>query len=520
MTAICITKYDAICNLGDNIDEIFQNAIIDGNSHLEKDENFITGQTFYFGKVHANLEPIDQIDYNTRTNRLLCTLAKRMRLDDFIKKYGADNVAVIIATTNSGAEEFSESENEKLSQIGNPAIFLKNMLGTNNYAASISTACSSGIKVFATAKRLIKTGFCKAAIVGGTDALAHLSVHGFNSLEILSNEKTQPFSKNRKGINIGEGAALFTIERNAFGIDILGIGETSDAYHASKPEPTGEQIVNAVKIALKASDLTENDIDYINLHGTGTLANDETEAKSMFKIFKDKTPCSSTKSITGHCLGAAAAIETALCCKCIENGIILKHNYDGAFDENLPKINLAAENSHNNIKYVMNNAFGFGGTNAVMILGKSNLSVEKILPHEFPMILIDEVTEVNFEKNYLVSKVKIKDTMPFFDKTINGISSVAGIEFMAQTIGCYSYLKRGENSPQIGFLLGTRIYNNAVEKFENRKEYFIKVEEIYNDHKICAFGCQIFDDTQDEIACATINAYQPDNLEEILKSDE
>ena len=265
---------------------------------------------------------------------------------------------------------------------------------------------------------------------------------------------------------------------------------------------------------------SRGDIDYINLHGTGTLANDETEAKSMFKIFKDKTPCSSTKSITGHCLGAAAAIETALCCKCIENGIILKHNYDGAFDENLPRINLAAENSHNNIKYVMNNAFGFGGTNAVMILGKSNLSVEKILPHEFPMILIDEVTEVNFEKNYLVSKVKIKDTMPFFDKTINGISSVAGIEFMAQTIGCYSYLKRSENSPQIGFLLGTRIYNNAVEKFENRKEYFIKVEEIYNDHKICAFGCQIFDDTQDEIACATINAYQPDNLEEILKSDE
>lgn len=520
MTVICITKYDAICNLGDNIDEIFETAITDGNKHLEKDDNFIQGKTFFFGKVNLDLEKISEKDFNTRTNRLLYTLSKRMYLENFVKKYGAENVAIIIATTNSGAEEFSENGNEKLSQIGNPALFMQNLLGTKNYAASISTACSSGIKIFSTAKRLIQSGFCKAAIVGGSDALAHLSVHGFNSLEILSNEKTQPFSKNRKGINIGEGAALFTIEKNSFGIEILGIGETSDAYHASKPDPTGKQIVNAVKIALKSANLTENDIDYINLHGTGTPANDETEAAAMFELFKSETPCSSTKSITGHCLGAAAAIETALCCKCLEKNIVLKHNYDGDFDTNLPKIKLAHENTKKELKYVMNNAFGFGGTNAVMILGKSNFPVEKMLPHEAPMILIDEVIEVNFDKNYIKAKVKIKDTMPFFDKKINGISSIAGIEFMAQTIGCYSFLKSGENTPKMGFLLGTRIYNNAIEKFENGKEYFIKSKEIYNDNKICAFGCQIFDDKQEEIACATINAYQPDNIEEILNADD
>lgn len=520
MTAICITKYDAICNLGDNIDDIFKNAITDGNSHIEKDENFIKGKTFFFGKVNAKLDEIPIVNYNTRTNEFLYTLSKRMSLEKFVKKYGAENVAIVIATTNSGAEEFSKNGNENLSQIGNPSMFMQNLLGTKNYAASISTACSSGIKVFATAKRLISSGVCKAAIVGGTDALAHLSVHGFNSLEILSNEKNLPFSKNRKGINIGEGAALFTVEKSNYGIEILGIGETSDAFHASKPEPNGTQIINAVKSALKSSNLTKNDIDYINLHGTGTPANDETEAMAMFEIFKDKTLCSSTKSITGHCLGAAAAIETAICCKCIENSIVLKHNYDGCFDENLPKINLADKNIKKEIRYAMNNAFGFGGTNTVMILGKNNFPISKILPHEFPMVLIDEIIEVKFEKNYLRAKVKIKEGMPFFDKTTNGISSIAGIEFMAQTIGCYSYLKSGENEPKMGFLLGTRMYNNIVEQYENGKEYFIKVEEIYNDNKICAFGCQIFNDEQEEIACATINAYQPDNIEEILKENE
>lgn len=517
MTAICITKYDAICNLGNDINEIFETALTDGNKPLEEDSTFIKEKPFFFGKVKSKLEEISQKDYNTRTNKLLYLLAKRMDLSTFIQKYGAENVAIIIATTNSGTEEFATNGDEKLSQIGNPALFMQNLLGTQNYTAAISTACSSGIKIFSSAKRLIKSGFCKAAIVGGSDALSHLSVHGFDSLEILSDEKTQPFSKNRKGINIGEGAALFTIEKSYCGIEILGIGETSDAYHASKPEPSGEQIVNAVKKALKSAKLTEKDINYINLHGTGTPANDQTEANAIYTLFKDKTPCSSTKSITGHCLGAAAAIETALCCKCLEKNTLIKHYCDGDFDTNLPKINLLRENTQKELKYVMNNAFGFGGTNAVMILGKPDFSVEKMLPHEFPMILIDEIIEINLDKHFIKTKVQIKDTMPFFDKTLNGISSVVGIEFMAQSIGCYSFLKRYENSPKIGFLLGTRIYNNAIEKFENGKEYFVKAEEIYNDDKICAFGCQIFDEEQEEIACATINAYQPDNIEEILK---
>lgn len=369
---VCITKYNAICNLGIDIEHIFRNAIKSDISKLQEDKNFIDGRSFYFGKVNTEFENIDDKDFSTRTNQFLLKLVNDMNLRKFVEKYGKENVAIVIATTNSGSEEFSESGNEKLSQIGNPALFLKKLLGTKNFASSISTACSSGIKIFSTAKQLIKSGVCKAVIAGGSDALSHVSVHGFNSLEILSSKRTQPFSTNRCGINIGEGAALFTIEKNGKGIEIAGIGETSDAYHASSPDPEAKEIINAIKIALKSSDLAPQDIDYINLHGTGTKSNDASEGKAIYEIFKDKVPCSSTKSLTGHCLGAAAAIETAICCKCLENNFLIKHNFDGEIDTNLPPINLTKQNQEKTMKYVMNNAFGFGGTNAVMILGKKN----------------------------------------------------------------------------------------------------------------------------------------------------
>lgn len=372
MPAFCITNYDAICNLGNNIDEIFENAISGKDCFLENDNDFIKGKSFYFGKVTPLDVSIHDEAFYTKTNKMLAYLAKRMNLSKVIDKYGAENVAVVIATTNSGSEEFSQNHNEKLSQIGNPANFLQNFLGTKNYVASVSTACSSGIKVFSTAKRLLDAGVCKAAIVGGSDELSHLSVHGFNSLEILSDEVSVPFSKNRKGINIGEGAALFVLEKSNDGIEIKGIGETSDAYHASKPEPDGIEIVNAIKKALFSANLSAKDIDYINLHGTGTVANDESEAKAVWQIFGDSVYCSSTKPLTGHCLGAAAAIETALCCKMLSRNIILKHRFDGCFDEYLPKIKLSDKNQKIGVNIVMNNAFGFGGTNAVMILGGKN----------------------------------------------------------------------------------------------------------------------------------------------------
>lgn len=370
MTGICITKYNAICNLGNDIDEIFENAVRYGTKKLEYDDKYVPEKGFYYGKIKTDLPCIEDKNFDIRANRILKKCLEKIDLQDFFQKYKKDRIAIIIATTNSGIEEFGITQNIIHSEIGNPALFLQKEFNTANYTASISTACSSGIKVFSTAKRLIENDICDAVIAGGVDSLAHVAVYGFNALEVLSHNKSLPFSKNRKGINIGEAAALFTIEKSEYGYKILSVGETSDAYHTSTPEPEGIQASNAIEKAIKEAGIVPDEVDYINLHGTGTLANDAMEANAVFRVFQDKVYCSSTKPYTGHCLGAAAALETALCCHTIKNGLILKHIYDGEYDLNIPHIKLADDNMEKRVKIALCNAFGFGGTNSVMLIGE------------------------------------------------------------------------------------------------------------------------------------------------------
>ena len=142
--------------------------------------------------------------------------------------------------------------------------------------------------------------------------------------------------------------------------------------------------------------------------------------------------------------------------------------------------------------------------------------MEKILPHDKPMIFIDKVLEVNLEESYTTCEVTIHDKKIFFDKEINGMSPLVGIEFMAQTIGCYSFYKSGQKPPKIGFLLGTRMYKNSLEKFENDETYTIKAKEVYTDNELVSFECLIYN-KNNEVANAVINVYQPENAEEYVK---
>lgn len=146
-------------------------------------------------------------------------------------------------------------------------------------------------------------------------------------------------------------------------------------------------------------------------------------------------------------------------------------------------------------------------------------NLEKILPHNPPMILIDNILEINLDKRFLIADVTITPDKMFFDKTLNGVSSLCGIEFMAQTIGCYAYFKRRHKRPEIGFLLGTRLYNNLVEVFENGKTYTIKVCEVFMAQDIVSFECIIYDENAEEISSATINVYQGDNAEELIANE-
>lgn len=544
---------------------------------LTLDETIIKGDKFYFGKLEEDFEPIANKRYDLRCNRILKYLVDKLDLSRFKK----DEIAIVIGTTNSGIEEFETTENKHHAELGNPAEFLKWYLGTTNYSACVSTACTSGAKAFSTARKLLQNGVCKAVIAGGIDTLASMPSYGFHALEVLSHEKTNPFSKNRSGISLGEGGALFVVTKadkrdlEAKSVSetakcalLLGIGETSDAYHSATPDPDGTQAVNAIQLALKDANLKPEDIDYINLHGTGTISNDLMEANAIYKVFGDKVPASSTKPLTGHCLGAAASIEAFICYQILKGERNLPiHKFDGEYDENLPKINLVNEKTpQKNIKTCMSTSFGFGGTNAVMILAanqqndvgitmptykttsNSNLAAQppsclaaSCLPHSTPMVLIDDVLNVDMENQIVKASVKIHKDKIFFDKEINGISPLVGIEFMAQTIGCYAYFKANhknfgsniknltkeafsqiEKKPSIGFLLGTRLYENSLEKFENEKTYIITAQEIYGDDELVSFECLIYNEKEDNnpknyIAKATINAFQPNDVEKYIK---
>lgn len=146
----------------------------------------------------------------------------------------------------------------------------------------------------------------------------------------------------------------------------------------------------------------------------------------------------------------------------------------------------------------------------------SNYNLEKILPHDYPMLLLDDIVSIDIEHLQLTSTFTINSKKLFFDKTNNGVSSLVGLEFMAQTIGCYAYFRRQQNKPQIGLLLGTRLFNNAIDYFKNGETYTVKVHEVFTDSEIVAFECLIYDKNNEEIESATINAYQSDNIERLL----
>lgn len=546
---------------------------------LTLDDTIIKGGKFYFGKLEKDFEPIDDERYDLRCNRVLKYLVDKLDLSRFEK----DEIGIVIGTTNSGIQEFEDSENKHYAELGNPAEFLKWYLGTKNYAASVSTACTSGAKAFSTAVKLLQNDVCKVVIAGGIDTLAAMPSYGFHALEVLSHEKSNPFSKNRDGISLGEGGALFVLTKDVkmqkcldvksitnVGricksdneiVALLGIGETSDAYHSATPDPEGVQAVRAIQLALDDAGLKAEDIDYINLHGTGTVSNDLMEANAIYKVFGDNVPASSTKPFTGHCLGAAASIEAFICYQILKGKRNLPiHKYDNEYDENLPKINLVNSNTeYKKINTCMSTSFGFGGTNAVVIMGnkteagiaksdelRSNLiqpanneiatatlsvsprnntnnylSASQCLPHSEPMVLIDKLIDVDMKKQIVKTSVTIHKDKIFFDKDINGVSPLVGIEFMAQTIGCYAFYKAKMSIPKIGFLLGARLYENSLEKFENGKTYIITAREVYGDSELVSFECLIYNEGEDGdeskyIAKATINAFQPKDVEKYI----
>lgn len=257
--------------------------------------------------------------------------------------------------------------------IFSTADFVAQALQLKGHVMAISTACSSSAKVFAAAYRATQIGLCDAAIVGGVDSLCLTTLYGFNSLQLLSNDVCRPADVARRGISIGEAAGFAILERPAAATHdyaLLGYGESSDAHHMSSPDPDGRGAAAAMRAALERAALPPEKIDYINLHGTGTQANDAAEDRGVVSVFSTATPCSSTKGWTGHTLGAAGMVEAALSLLCVETGLLPRSLQTQTPDPALTAAVLMATRRAV-VNLVMSNSFGFGGSNCSLILGRS-----------------------------------------------------------------------------------------------------------------------------------------------------
>ena len=302
------------------------------------------------------------------------------------ERWGARRVGVFLGTSTSGLLQTELAYRNRQSDGSLPqafryaetqntyslALFTAEALQLAGPRFVVSTACSSSAKVFGNAQRMLQAGWIDAAVVGGVDSLCLTTLYGFNALELLAPEACRPWDAQRRGLSIGEAAAFALVERDSAAPQgwVLGVGETNDGHHMSTPHPEGAGAIAAMRAALDAAALTPADIDYINLHGTATPTNDASEDRAVRTVFGDAAPpCSSTKGATGHTLGAAGGVEAAISLLALQHGFM-----PGGLNREQPDPALHLPYLDHNrkapLRRVLSNSFGFGGTNASLVLGK------------------------------------------------------------------------------------------------------------------------------------------------------
>jgi len=307
-------------------------------------------------------------------------------------RYGAGRIGVFIGTSTSGILEAELAYRRRDPASGSLPRGLRYHATVNTYSLGdfvgrylglagpsfvVSSACSSTAKVFGNAARMIAAGACDAAVVGGADSLCLTTLYGFRSLELTSRRPCRPFDRERDGISLGEGAGFALLEKPHAGASadapiLLGVGESSDAYHMSAPHPEGAGAKLAMQRALASARLDAADIDYINLHGTATPSNDAAEDAAVVELFGRKTPASSTKGATGHLLGAAGITEAIISMLALRHGLLPGSAHTRNVDPAL-KSNYVLETREARLGRVLTNSFGFGGSNCSLVIGDARV---------------------------------------------------------------------------------------------------------------------------------------------------
>ena len=359
-----------------------------------RNDILVNGMPIYVGEVSGDLPEVPNklAIYASRNLSMMIAAAEEIRedIDEVIKRYGRERIAVVMGTSTSGLDcgeravanlgvggELPPDYDFRQNEIGSSAEALAEYLELEGLAITISTACSSGAQALANGRRMLRTGLADAVIAGGADSLCRIPVNGFYALSALSKGRCNPFSRNRDGTMIGEGAALFLMQREESEIALFGVGASSDAHAMTTPEPNGAGIELSMRQALADAEMTPGDIEYIQLHGTGTLQNDEVESVVVSRIFGEETPCSSCKGQLGHTLGAAGVMGAAHCWLSASDNnpkrLLPPHVWDGEADEGLLSTSLVRPDQQYAVdtqRLFMSNAFAFGGNNVSLIIGK------------------------------------------------------------------------------------------------------------------------------------------------------
>ena len=396
MTPLTLSAYTLVTANGRGVNAV-SCALREGRSGLRPCNFEDASLKTYIGRVEG-LEDFSLEDglerFDCRNNRLAWLGLQQdgftVAVAEAKQRYGADRIAVLMGTSTSGILETERAYRNRDPQTGalpgwftsryrythnmfSLGHFVRSCLGLRGPALVLSTACSSSAKVFATAARYIQAGLCDAAIVGGVDSLCLTTLYGFSSLQLLSAQPCRPCDEDRDGLSLGEAAGYALLEASdrvgrKGAVALLGYGESTDGFHMSHPHPEGTGAIRAIRQSLDRAGLRPFDIDYINLHGTATRANDAVEDKAVYDIFGATTAVSSTKGWTGHTLGAAGITEALIAALCLKQGFVPGTLNCERVDPTL-RSHVLLGNETRPVRRVLSNIFGFGGNNCSLVLG-------------------------------------------------------------------------------------------------------------------------------------------------------
>jgi len=396
MRALLLNKFTATSCIGTGLAATLE-SLFEQRSGLKRCEFETVDIKTHIGEVPGIDDqrlPENLLKFDCRNNRLAELALQQdgffQDVEQAAERWGRRRVGVCIGTSTAGILQTELAYRARDPASGalpagfeygsthnsfSVADYLRRRCGLEGPAVAVSCACASSAKVFGSARRMIEAGLVDAVLVGGVDSLCLTTLYGFHSLQLSSPAPCRPFDVARDGISIGEAAAFALLERVPAGLRngsvlLLGIGESSDAHHMSAPHPEGLGARRAMQAALATAGLEPGDIDYINLHGTGTPSNDRSESQAVTSIFGAATPCSSTKGATGHTLGAAGALEAVISTLAIKHGLMPGGVHTGEIDPNLTA-HYIKSNLRTPLARVLSNSFGFGGTNCSLIFGRA-----------------------------------------------------------------------------------------------------------------------------------------------------